>query len=414
MYTSSSIQRLPLECLRDICDLLSWNDFYSLAKTSRSSWSSLNSFRFMQGNKPFVITDDKMARLSRSYSGSQRTFEKCIFAKTCTHLLFPADTAIKNGIMYLLLRVFRNLTLLDICNAKTTERERRALLQMVNKRFSGCIIKVCQNAYLEWSSLASEIQCLSLMIVADNMEKMHNASERKEEGAFDDLPMDNFCTPAHVEKQVASFRDFLKRQLLSKGLLSLNSECTNSTSSSFQPPQFLFQFGFQNTVAGEVGAMFVESIIVVGTLWILVSQVDVFLSNSALDDCAYDTNIADLSQITFDIVKKQESSVRWKEVIIQYGPFQLLVMGGIWGDFNDKRSGKAFLGCSVPFSMPKNQHDGFVCYLPSSRPASYHQTYRYLRDYSKLDSRLQFAFISQRFKAAGLSAVHPPLFQGTH
>lgn len=174
MYTSSSIQRLPLECLRDICDLLSWNDFYSLAKTSRSSWSSLNSFRFMQGNKPFVITDDKMARLSRSYSGSQRTFEKCIFAKTCTHLLFPADTAIKNGIMYLLLRVFRSLTLLDICNAKTTERERRALLQMVNKRFSGCIIKVCQDAYLEWSSLASEIQCLSLMIVADNMEVRPN------------------------------------------------------------------------------------------------------------------------------------------------------------------------------------------------------------------------------------------------
>lgn len=271
---------------------------------------------------------------------------------------------------------------------------------------------------------------------------MHNASEPKEEGAFDDLPMDNFRTPAHVEKQVASFRDFLKRQLLSKGLLSLNSECTNSTSSSFQPPQFLFQFGFQNvkytkidstvkpshvlptnllhnqkhmlkTVAGEVGAMFVESIIVAGTLWILVSQVDVFLSNSALDDCAYyDTDITDLSQITFDIVKKQESSVRWKEVIIQYGPFQLLVMGGIWGDFNDdKRSGNAFLGCSVPFSMPKNQHDGFVCYLPSSRPASYHQTYRYLRDYSKLDSRLQFAFISQRFKAAGLSAVHPLFFK---
>lgn len=170
MYATSSIQRLPLECLRDICDLLPWNDFYSLAKTSRTNWSSLNSFRFMQCNKPFVITDDKMARLTRSYTGSQRTFEKCIFAKTCTHLLFPADTAIKNGIMYLLLRIFRNVTLLDISSAKTGERERRALLQMVNKRFSGFIIKVSQNAYLEWSSLAIELQCLSLMIVADNMQ----------------------------------------------------------------------------------------------------------------------------------------------------------------------------------------------------------------------------------------------------
>ncbi|KAL7325005.1 hypothetical protein PS15p_210108 [Mucor circinelloides] len=86
-------------------------------------------------------------------------------------------------------------------------------------------------------------------------------------------------------------------------------------------------------------------------------------------------------------------------------------MGGIWVNLNDKRSGKPFLGCFVPFSESKNQHDGFVCYLPSSGPASYHQTYRYLRDYSRSGSRFQFAFISQRFKAAGLSAVHPLFFK---
>ncbi|KAL9536495.1 hypothetical protein PS6_011876, partial [Mucor atramentarius] len=70
------------------------------------------------------------------------------------------------------------------------------------------------------------------------------------------------------------------------------------------------------TIVGEVGAMFFESIIVTDTLWIMVTQVDVFITNSTLDDCSYNTDIVDLSQITFDIVKKQESSVRWKEIII--------------------------------------------------------------------------------------------------
>ena len=58
----------------------------------------------------------------------------------------------------------------------------------------------------------------------------------------------------------------------------------------------------------QIADKYIECLVVCGTQWAILTQVDVFVSNSNLDDCAY--RVKDLQQdiVVVNIMKKQEGS----------------------------------------------------------------------------------------------------------
>ncbi|CAO3643840.1 unnamed protein product [Mucor fragilis] len=157
----------------------------------------------------------------------------------------------------------------------------------------------------------------------------------------------------------------------------------------------------------RIGSKFVECVIMSQDKWILITQLDVFISNSYLDNYTYPIKDLDPATFSINVVHKQEQGASWNELIIQNGPYQLLVLGGIVGS-HATSDFTPFLGPSFPYAS-KMFGDTLSCYT-RVHPADITQTYRYLRDYGKCDANLKASFISRRFFHDRFSAVHPLFF----
>lgn len=147
-----------------------------------------------------------------------------------------------------------------------------------------------------------------------------------------------------------------------------------------------------------LGQIFIESIITNGNTFVLVTQLDVFLSNqAALDDCAYPVQNQDLA--SFYIILKQKTRFKpsWNELIIQNGRHQILVTGGLFGTYGSSTC-QPFLGSSFPFTF---SDDIFTCYI-NRNDVQLKSQQRYLIDYKKTNVNLLAGFISQRFSILGL------------
>lgn len=142
---------------------------------------------------------------------------------------------------------------------------------------------------------------------------------------------------------------------------------------------------------------------VFGNNWVLITRLDLFITNSPFDGCACPVNTLDYNKLGIAIKSKQEDKVTWHELIIQNGPYQLLTLGGIIGSCVSSTY-TPFLGSSIPCTSDfLNDPSCYVLFTP----AQSHQTFHYLRDYAKSDAILKAGFISPRFKSLGLAALHP-------
>lgn len=152
-----------------------------------------------------------------------------------------------------------------------------------------------------------------------------------------------------------------------------------------------------------LGQVFIESIITNGNNFVLVTQLDIFLSNqAALDDCAYLVQDRYLTSFYIDLKQKTRFKTSWNELIIQNGRFQILVTGGLFGTYGTSTC-QPFLSSSFPFTF---SDDIFTCYI-NINDIRLKSQQRYLIDYKKMSANLLAGFISQRFSILGLEAAHP-------
>ncbi|KAI9251369.1 hypothetical protein BDA99DRAFT_417849, partial [Phascolomyces articulosus] len=156
----------------------------------------------------------------------------------------------------------------------------------------------------------------------------------------------------------------------------------------------------------------VESVLVSANAWVLITQVEVYISNHLhLDDCAFQRTGPCSATPTVHFIDKNHYKATWKELVIRWGNFEFLVLGGYCGErYSNKR--KAFLGHSIPTSLfdfissnDSNDNNIFDIVVPVT-PVHFYQSTRYLRDFTKTSARRQWAFGSRRFIKNGFEATH--------
>lgn len=78
------------------------------------------------------------------------------------------------------------------------------------------------------------------------------------------------------------------------------------------------------------------------------TEVDIFYTNRPdIDDCAIDAPLFDLTKLTIKVAENKYHKTPFYELVIQDGQFQILALGGLFGDNNGSVNG--FFGSSVPF-----------------------------------------------------------------
>jgi hypothetical protein len=125
--------------------------------------------------------------------------------------------------------------------------------------------------------------------------------------------------------------------------------------------------------------------------WVLVAQFTTYLSNlQTFDDCAYDVDEEDLKHFKVNPMPKTNPPYSWKELIIQNGHVQMLVIGGIYSKIEDNRTLSPFLGTSFPFLFNDEE---IRCYC-KKQPVEVMSSIGSMIGHRKLSSKLKAEFIS--------------------
>jgi len=92
-----------------------------------------------------------------------------------------------------------------------------------------------------------------------------------------------------------------------------------------------------------------------------------YQQDSSLDDCALPRN-ADMDKNAKAIIlQKTERAYNFNELIIQYGPIQLLAIGGHYGQVGSKAK-SAFLGSALPKGCQLSMDETYNILIPFFQP----------------------------------------------
>jgi hypothetical protein len=93
-----------------------------------------------------------------------------------------------------------------------------------------------------------------------------------------------------------------------------------------------------NDLVENVSVSLIESILMICGYWFLATQIDTFIRNgTALDPCAVNTySLSYPTSLVLKILPKSSyKRITWNEIVILYGRFELLVIGGVYGELDD-------------------------------------------------------------------------------
>jgi hypothetical protein len=104
-----------------------------------------------------------------------------------------------------------------------------------------------------------------------------------------------------------------------------------------------------------VDQKFVESVIITPSIWILLTEVDIFITDRKdLDDCAYHLEPEKTHGLSIKTSTNKYLGAGYKELVMQYGSYQILGLAGIYG--NNEHVLGGFLGSSVPCELPEESN----------------------------------------------------------
>ncbi|KAF7721079.1 hypothetical protein EC973_005497 [Apophysomyces ossiformis] len=157
----------------------------------------------------------------------------------------------------------------------------------------------------------------------------------------------------------------------------------------------------------ETAPRFVESVLIGKTSWVLITHLDAFVQNSYVDSCAWRQRQQPSSVPRGKLVDKNEHRTTWKELVIQWGSFEILAIAGYFGERGNDRK-HAFVGSALDKSAGEilGRDTDFDVFVPVNTVPSI-RSVRFLRDYSKADSGKEWSFESRRFAETVLRACHP-------
>ncbi|KAI7855025.1 hypothetical protein BDC45DRAFT_507559 [Circinella umbellata] len=164
----------------------------------------------------------------------------------------------------------------------------------------------------------------------------------------------------------------------------------------------------------EHAAKLVECVLVSPEAWMMVTQLEAYVSNKPqTDDCAFKRRAESFSIVpTAHIIDKNRFKATWKDVVIRWGNLEFLVLAGFCGKRHSNME-KAFLGHSVSSEVTSlfigdnsnNNNKIFDVIVPVER-VPYFQSTRYLRDYTKNAASKQWSYITKRFVRNNFEASH--------
>ncbi|CAO3639332.1 unnamed protein product [Cunninghamella blakesleeana] len=252
-----------------------------------------------------------------------------------------------------------------------------------------------------------------------------------------------YITPELVKTRVMEFKKLLKLSAINSGLTApkkfgINSHVTNKFPSSLSlllsklPDNTHYEklrgdfggglislspspsIGEQeiDDIVNDHAIRLLNSILLGEDFWVFITHVDAFYQNHMLfDDCA----IPNHDDITMEpkviLMEKNELKSKWKELIVQWGPIQLLVIGGFFGKNSD--SDITPIAGSAINSKSCLKNDSFTIWSPLFTP-SYQRLPRFLRDYTKRNANSLWSFTSSAVGPFAKTTPCHPLYYDNH
>ena len=152
---------------------------------------------------------------------------------------------------------------------------------------------------------------------------------------------------------------------------------------------------------------FIECILKSKASWAFLTQVDLFVQdNKSIDDCARERRHEYYEKPKAFIIDKTYHDKSWKELVVRWGNYEYLALGGYVGLLHGTRR-RAFLGSALNNDVVNvigNDRE-FEILIPSS-PVPYVQSPRYLRSYAKSAASKPWSYSSKRYIQNGFEACH--------
>ncbi|KAF7729616.1 hypothetical protein EC973_003989 [Apophysomyces ossiformis] len=166
-----------------------------------------------------------------------------------------------------------------------------------------------------------------------------------------------------------------------------------------------------DTLVTMYGEHFIESVMIFGEYWILVTALDAFVHRSpALDDCANDNQGTFFHVPEAHICVKSFYGIDYYEVSIFIGHLEFLAVGGFFGSLTSSTR-MGFLGSSIhglPVALKKSIKADSI--LTRTTPGSCTRSNRLLRQYGKIHAARNWSFASTHFATQGFFPVNPVNF----
>jgi hypothetical protein len=114
----------------------------------------------------------------------------------------------------------------------------------------------------------------------------------------------------------------------------------------------------------KYSSKFVMAIVQSTSNWALITHLDAFYQqDSSVDDCALPRNTDMNPTAKAMVLQKTEGPYNFKELIIQCGPIQLLIIGGYYGQLGNKNK-NAFLGSDLPKNCSLSTEESYQIMTP--------------------------------------------------
>ncbi|CDH60989.1 hypothetical protein RO3G_12430 [Lichtheimia corymbifera JMRC:FSU:9682] len=170
-----------------------------------------------------------------------------------------------------------------------------------------------------------------------------------------------------------------------------------------------------HSLASDIGQRYVESLVLFGSFWFLITSVDVFLHGTpTIDDCAHNGGWNYENSVQASIVSKSHlGHSKYYELSLSLGNVELLAVGGFYGH-TDHATTSAFLGSSLK-GLPEqiNGSASTSRILIRKIPAISTTSNRHIRQYAKTSAAASWSTHSFRFSVKGFFPVNPLSF-GDH
>lgn len=155
---------IPLDVLREICELVSWNDLLSLARTCCHLWDKIKALRTA---KKFLMNDQKLIRFKKI-----NTLHKCLLSKICTSIIF-SNMECDIGLLYVIFKSFPHIQAINLSTVHCTQINRTSIIQILNKLLPNCIIKVNCRTFESWYNIIEPMK-RNTVVIAKVAEVMVN------------------------------------------------------------------------------------------------------------------------------------------------------------------------------------------------------------------------------------------------